>query len=78
MKPSTGTFRFDLRVGGQRFYVGIYNSTRLKVLLSAMRPGTALVLTRDSNAVPMEFASPASALQWIDRENGVVAQGQAA
>lgn len=80
--PGT-SFRFDLRIGNQRFYVGIYNAARLKIVLAALRPGTALVLTRDTNAVPMEFASPASALQWLERQTGEsaappVAAGKAA
>ncbi|MBI3891460.1 MAG: hypothetical protein HY303_08010 [Candidatus Wallbacteria bacterium] len=78
MKPAGTQYRFDLRVGKERFYVGIYNAPRLKVLLNALRPGTGLVLTRDGNAVAMEFASPASAFQWLDRQTAEIAQNQAA
>ena len=78
MRIAGTSYRFDLRVGSQRFYVGIYNSSRLKVVLGALRPGTALVLTQDGHDVRMEFASPASALQYLERQLEPVPQGKAA
>ncbi|MBI2944556.1 MAG: hypothetical protein HYY25_10150 [Candidatus Wallbacteria bacterium] len=78
MRAAGTQYRFDLRVGKERFYVGIYNGARLKILLNALRPGTGLVLTRDGNAVAMEFASPASALAWLDRQSADLAQTKAA
>lgn len=79
MRSAGTSYRFDLRIGSQRMYVGIYNAARLRLLLTALRPGTALVLCRDGHGVTMEFASPASALQWIDRQGEpMLQQGQAA